>query len=263
MFMKNRGSCSGLVFGVIAGLAALVGVYGCTTRPAININTATPIITVTASATGTVTLTPTGSVQARDTAAEGAMETYRALFSVNTPLPTPTCCPPTNAPAPFQTGIFEVSFAPYCNPQGCQVSAVWAVLVNGERTYVYAGGLGDDNAPTPVPMRGMVLVIVESIIHQNSSLVTYEAPGARGILHIVSDGGYRLKLIDEGGKQFFFDVLTRQFVKSMNATVTAATITPLPPRPTATASLTLPAYLAPETVTPGIYPMPQPRLPIP
>lgn len=188
------------------------------------------------------------------------MQTYRALYGMNKVTPPPTGPPPTNTPAPFLTRIFEISNGPFGDPHAYPMSAVWKEIVNGERTLVYIGGFGDYGyvyAATPPVIQGVVVVEVSSEDLSNSSWVKYVAPGATGALRIVFTDGYRLKLVDERGEMFYLDVLTRQFVDSLTATVTAPTVTPLPPITSTTAPPTASwstEYPAPGTNPPQIYP---------
>ena len=256
--MKKHSLLSSRVFWLVGSLVALAILYILLSPVIKDERPMAPGMTGTVRLTGERTLIPTDLEQSRETAGVAAMQTYRAFFyGKNKVTPPPTGPPPTNTPAPFRTGIFQVSFAPYCDPHACHISAVWAEVVNGERTRIYIGGFGDTRAATPAVIKGTVLVIVDSKDLSNSSWVEYEAPGARGVLQIVFTDGYRLTLIDELGEKYYFDVLTRQFVDGLTVTVTAPTITPLPPisptvpSPTATWST---EYPPPVTYPPQIYP---------
>jgi len=174
-----------------------------------------------------------------------------AVWSVQkmpTPLPPPTCCPPTYTPRSIMAGIFEASLGPDMD-QAYAISTVWQDIVNGQPTRVYAGAriIRTGTIPTVTP-QGIVLVTVHSSDYSNNSMVAYDAPGATGALKITEANGYRLTLVGQNGKTVYFDVLTRQFVNGLAVTLTAPTITPLPSQtPTATAR---PGYPPPETPTP-------------
>jgi hypothetical protein len=241
------------VIGMIVGLAALIAVVLVLSVVIKYAQPMAPGMTRTIGVTSTEESTPAPTYlkQWRETAAAAVMQTQFAMIKTITPNPPPTGRPPTNTPAPFLTGIFEISNGPFGDPHAYPMSAVWAEVVNGERTLVYIGGHGDYGyvyAATPAVIQGVVVVEVSSEDLSNSSWVKYVAPGATSALRIVSTDGYRLKLADKRGDMFYFDVLTRQFVDSLNATVTAPTITPLPPTG-------LPPTITLEAFIPGINEM--------
>jgi len=260
--MKKQNLFSGQVFWLVGGFAALTILVLFLSLVIKDTRPMAPGMTRTIGVTSTEESTPAPTYleQWKETAQAALMSTHFALIRTITPNPPPTGRPPTNTPAPFLTGIFEISNGPFGDPHAYPMSAVWAEVVNGERTLIYIGGFGYSGymyAPTSAVVQGVVVVEVSSEDLSNSSWVQYMAPGATGVLRVVSTDGYRLKLIDKRGELFYFDVLTRQFVNSLNATVTASTITPLPPitstiaPPTAIWST---EYPAPGTNPPQIYP---------
>jgi hypothetical protein len=275
--MKKQNLFSSSVFRLIGGFATLTIFVLLLTFILKDIRPMAPGMTNTISVTSIIGLTsteestpaPTYLEQWRETAQAALMSTHFALIQTITPNPPPTGRPPTNTPAPFLKGVFEVSNGPFGDPHSYPMSAVWKEIVNGERTLVYVGGHGDYGyvyAATPAVIKGVVVVEVSSEDLSNRSWVEYEAPGAIGTLRIISVNGYRLALVDKRGEMFHFDVLTRQFVESLSATITAATITPLPPiSPTAAPSTAAwsTEYPAPGTSPAQIYPLPATSTPIP
>jgi hypothetical protein len=71
------------------------------------------------------------------------MQTQLALVETITPESPPTGLPPTNTLAPFVPGITEMSYVPFGSPQGYVITTQWRDIVNGQRTFVYAGARRD------------------------------------------------------------------------------------------------------------------------
>jgi hypothetical protein len=252
--------------GMIVGLVALIALVLVLSTV---IKFATPAasgMTNTAIITTVITSTSTDFEEWGEAVETGVMQTYLALIKTITPSPPPTGQPPTRTPAPFRIGIFEISYGPFGDPHAYPMSNVWKEIVNGERTLVYVGGYGDMYAATPVVVQGIVVVQVFSSDLTNRTLVEYRAPVTTGILRIVAAIGYRLTLAGQNDETLYFDVLTRQFVDGLNVTVTAPTITSLPPITPTAVSPTFAwstEYPAPGTYPPQIYPPPSTPTPIP
>jgi len=261
LFMKGQKLFSSRVFWLVGGFIALAILYIFLSPVIKDERPMAPGMTGTVGLRGERTLTPTGEdtltptelEQSRKTAGAAAMETYRALYRLDKITPPPTCCPPTNTLAPFVPGINEMSYAPDIVPQSVVISSQWRNLVNGQRTYVYAGAHRDTTGATPDTRQGLIIVEVYSADLSNYLTSLYDAPGSTGILRITSATGYRLTLAGQNGETLYFDVLTGQYVDRLNTTVTAPTITPLPPR-TATATPTTSTWLTEYPAPPVIYP---------
>jgi hypothetical protein len=135
---------------------------------------------------------------------------------------------PARTPEPFVTGIFGGGqIAPVSPPYG--MSNLWAGIVNGEETLVIAG-IRHFPEEAQETSQGVVMVEVHSIDHTNGDFAIYDAPIAdTGLLKITVVEGYRLTIQAESGAVLYFDVPTRRFVDSLAATVSAPTVTPLPP----------------------------------
>lgn len=171
---------------------------------------------------------PTDYPPDRQTFEVGEVQTEKALIVTITVSPAPTGNPPTYTPAPFQSGLFEISLLPFGNPQLYAISTGWAGIVNGERTYVYAGARKDLSGISPVITNGLVIVKGYSSDLSNVNVVEYDA-SAQGILTITAETNARLTLTSTNGNALYFDVPARQFVDNLTVTITAPTTTPLPP----------------------------------
>ena len=197
----------------------------------------------------------------RLTAEAGPVETQLAESKFITASPPPTGRPPTNTPAPFPTGILDVSDPPFPH-DSYVISTKWLNIVNGERTIVFSGARRDSSGATPVIGRGLIVVQVYSSDLSQKDSVEYEAAGATGVLTIVAATDYRLTLTGAHGTTLFFDVPSRQFIESPIVTVTAPTVTSLPlaaptstplptgypnqtPSPDVTVTMTMPQTAAP------------------
>ncbi|MDI6695404.1 MAG: hypothetical protein QME21_10180 [Anaerolineales bacterium] len=211
----------------------------------------------TATASSPTEVTPTSFQHWRETAEAAVMETHFALIAMTTVTPPPTCCPPTNTPEPFVTGIFEAHVAPR------PFANLWKGMVNGQQVRVYAGGLEGTYTDTPNLTKGVLEVHVTSPSLDNFESVRYETSELTGWLEIIAEDHYVLTLVGQNDQTLYFDVLTMQFVDSLTTTVTAPTITPLPPI-TSTAIPPTP-YPFPEGYTPppGQYPPPLTSTPLP
>jgi hypothetical protein len=171
---------------------------------------------------------PTDYPPDKQTFEVGEIQTERALILTITVSPPPTGDPPTYTPAPFQAGLFEISLLPFGNPQLYAISTGWAGIINGERTYVYAGARKDLSGISPVITNGLVIVRVYSSDLSNVNVTEYDVP-TQGILTIIMETNARLRLTSANGDALYFDIPSRQFVDNLTATITAPTITPLPP----------------------------------
>ena len=136
--------------------------------------------------------------------------------------------PPTYTPEPFVTGIYGGGQIARVNPP-YGMSNLWAGIVNGEETLVIAG-VRQFPEEAKESSQGVVMVEVHSIDQTNRDFAIYDAPIAdTGILKITAITDYRLTIQAESGEVLYFDVPTRLFVESLTATVSAPTVTPLPP----------------------------------
>jgi hypothetical protein len=91
-------------------------------------------------------------------------------------------------------------------------------------TIVWAGAFGSVQAN---PGQGVIVVMTNTIVQGNiqSTNQTYLPPTQSKSLRVVSAIGIRLTLTSTDGLTFYFDVPTRQYVPSLNTTVTT-TVTP-------------------------------------
>jgi hypothetical protein len=272
MFPHNFPTCRLLNISLIAKsvffimLAALI-TSGCILLPQSAAGIMTPSLDRTATTIiPTTTIIPATTIIPYETREYAFMQTQLAIFMITTPNAPPTGLPPTDTLEPFVPGINETSYAAYVNPQSAVITSQWRDMVNGQRTYVYAGARQDTSGATPDTRQGLIVVDVYSTDFSNHLITFYNAPGSTGVLRITSANGYRLTLASQNGETLYFDVLTRQFVNSLSVTVTAPTITLLPPisptaaPPTVTWST---EYPAPGTYPPQIYPPPSTPTPIP
>jgi len=214
----------------------------------------------------TTTIIPATTIPPYETREYALMQTQLAIFKITTPNAPPTGLPPTITPEPFVPGINETSYAAYVNPQSAVITSQWRDMVNGQRTYVYAGARQDTSGATPDTRQGLIVVDAYSTDFSNHFITFYNAPGSTGVLRISSANGYRLTLASQNGETLYYDVLTRQYVDSLNTTVPAPTITSLPPASPTVASPTAnwsTEYPAPGTNLPQIYPPPSTSTPIP
>jgi hypothetical protein len=218
-----------------------------------------PIGMALSKVTGTLPteITLTSFMHWRETAEAAVMETHFAQIAMTTVTPPPTCCPPTNTPEPFVTGIYEAHVAPR------PFANLWKGIISGQQVRVYAGGIEDTYSETPNLTKGVLEVHVTSPGFDNFETVRYETSELTGWLEIIAEDHYVLTLVGQNGQTLYFDVLTMQFVDGLTATVTAPTITPLP-------SITLTAippnpYPLPEGFTPlpVLYPPPSTSTPLP
>ncbi len=238
------------VIGIIIGLAALIALAILLSAVIQNAKPLAPGVNGTISVTST-TIIP------YETREYALMQTQLAIFIITTPIAPSTGLPPTNTLEPFVPGINEMSYAPYVNAQSAVITSQWREMVNGQRTFVYAGARQDKSGATPDTRQGLIVVDIYAADISNHLITFYDAPGSTGVLQITEAYGYRLKLAGQNGETLYFDVLTRQFVDRLNATVTAPTITPLSP---ASPTAALPTanwsteYPAPVTYPPQIYP---------
>jgi hypothetical protein len=147
--------------------------------------------------------------------------------STRTPGPSPT--PPTYTPKPFVAGISDSQAAPLT--QVYTIENWWQDIVNGEKVRVFAGGKRDNpGEPTIEVSKGILFVITVAMDESNVDYQFYEPPiSDTGLLSITAVTNYRLTIQAESGAVLYFDVPTRQFVESLTATVSAPTVTPLPP----------------------------------
>lgn len=248
------------VIGFFASLSILI-ILGVVVAIAVRLQTPLGLVTTTAelgltATAGNGTEFPVDSPEFRQTYEAAEFQTREALIQTITPEAPPTGRPPTDTPAPFIPGIYDTPYALFGAPQAYATSNRWQDIVNGERTYVYAGARNDTSGATPDITQGLVVVQVYSTDLSNESIVEYEAPGATGMLTITAATGFRLVLTSQSGTTLYFDVPTRQFVDGLTATVTAPTATPLPPiTPTAIAPTGYPP--------PSGYPQPSPSAPAP
>lgn len=205
---------------------------------------------------------PTDYPPEKQTFEAGEIQTQKALIHTITVSPAPTGDPPTYTPAPFESGLFEISQLPFGNPQLFAISTGWAGIVNGERTYIYAGARKDISGISPIITNGVVLLRVYSADLSNLNVAEYDAP-AQGVLTIIAEANARLTLTTANGIQLYFDVPSRKFVDTLTATVTAPTTTPLPPMlgtptpvslPTGYPNLTSTPVLPTLTSHPASYP---------
>ncbi len=247
--MKLQKTEKASIVSIIGGIGALI-ILG--TVISFMVTRTIPMASGTSVATATTSTgippSPTSFLHERETSEAAVMETQLALIETITPSPPPTGRPPTVTQAPFITGIFAISYGPGL-PQAYAMSSVWKEVVDNQRTLVFAGARRDTTGATPDITRGLVVVQVYSTDLSNKVTVEYEAPGTTGILQIIAAAGNRLTLIGQNGETLYFDVPARQFVDGQTATITAPTMTPLPPiEPTAIAPT--------QTPTPQGYPQP-------
>jgi hypothetical protein len=121
-----------------------------------------------------------------------------------------------------------MSYVPYVNPHGLVITTQWRDLVNGQRTFLFAGARQDTSGANPDASQGLVIVQTYSIDLSNFNSIEYEAPGRIGMLYVTEAESHRVTLTSQTGKSIYFDVMTRQFVDDLSAKVTLPTITPLP-----------------------------------
>jgi hypothetical protein len=167
--------------------------------------------------------------ETRQTADAAIIQTQLALVETITPIAPPSGLPPTSTLAPFVPGIFEISYAPFGIPQAYVITTQWREIVNGQRTYVYAGARKDTSGATPDTSKGFIGVVVYSDDLSNSVVAEYEAPSTPGILTITAVNNYTLILSATNGSTLYFDVPSREFVGSLTETPAAPTTTPIAP----------------------------------
>jgi hypothetical protein len=134
--------------------------------------------------------------------------------------------PPTNAKGapptlvstepPWPTGIIEDGESPFS--ASFVFKNRWQQVVGGQRIIVFAGSKKSD------PSQGVVVVWEISTDQVNSVNNVYPTSIRDGALRIVAATGLRLTLAGAGGRPFYFDAPSRQFVQSLTA----------PPPPTVT-----------------------------
>lgn len=198
----------------------------------------------TATASSPTEVTPTPFQHWRETAEAAVMETHFALIAMTTVTPPPTCCPPTNTPEPFVTGIFEAHVAPR------PFANLWKGVVSGQQVRIYAGGLEGTYSDSPNLTKGVLEVHVTSPSLDNFETVRYETSELTGWLEIIAEDHYLLTLVGQNGQTLYFDTLTMQFVDGLTITVTAPTITTLP-------------SITPTAIPPNPYPFPEEYTPSP
>lgn len=184
--------------------------------------TSTAIVTSTAQAT-------VSFEETQQTAEASIIQTQLALVETITPIAPPTGIPATSTRAPFVPGIYEISYAPFGVPQAQVITSQWRDIVNGQRTYVYAGARKDLSGATPDTSKGLIGLVVYSADLSNSVVAEYEAPGTPGILTITGVNNYTLMLSATDGSTLYFDVPSREFLDSPAETPTAPTATPIAP----------------------------------
>ena len=221
-----------VIVGVVIALPVVVG--GIAAQP--NLLIGTDQVTT---GIGTTAMQPTISETATQIDFLSIEQTSYAIFtltqeayltsppSTRTPGPSPT--PPTYTPKPFVSGIFDSQAAPHS--QLYAMANWWQGIVNGEEVQVFAGGKRDNpGEPTIEVSQGVLFVITVSLDESNVDYQFYEPPVAEtGLLSIKAATDYRLTIQAESGAVLYFDVPTRRFVESLTATVSAPTVTPLPP----------------------------------
>lgn len=97
------------------------------------------------------------------------------------------------------------------------------------RILIFAGARRDTSGATPDMTHGLVVVQVYSLDLSNKVTARYDASGNTGMLQIIATTGNQLTQVGQHGERLYFDVPTRQFVDGQTVTVTAPTMTPLPP----------------------------------
>lgn len=255
--MKQQKSVKPSFLGISTGFLALIAL-GLIFTFAIKflLPSSIGIALITATASSPPEVTSTSFQHWRETAEAAVMETHFALITMTTVTPPPTCCPPTNTPEPFITGIFEAHVAPR------PFANLWKGIVNEQQVRVYAGGLEGTYSNTPNLTKGVLEVHVTSPGLDNFETVKYETSELTGWLEIIAEDHYVLTLVGQNGQTLYFDVLTMRFVEGLTVTVTAPTITPLP---TITPTAVPPTpYPFPEGYTPppGQYPPPLTSTPL-
>ncbi len=139
-----------------------------------------------------------------------------------TPESLPGGLPPTYTPKPVTTGIFDDSYGRFVGLTDiCSPTNHWVGVVNNEVLEIYAGGCGDLITGTPMPKRG-VLVIVGGSGREE----WLESPAGIGVMTILNWDGARLQLGDQSGQVLYFDIPTRTYLLQANITSRAPTVTP-------------------------------------
>ena len=181
---------------------------------------------------------------------------------VPTIVPQATAFLPDPSDTPLGAGALFTGSGPFSS-QSFYLESQWYedVDAGNRRIFVGVGSIGLAGASKPTD-QGVVFVaeakwVDGNVVFLEGAKGEYQTAQAAGSLHITDASGARLVLESSKGTVFYFDVPSRQFVDSLNATP-PPTVTE-PPDPTS-----IPTYAPPtQGPLPTAYPIPETPTSIP
>jgi hypothetical protein len=161
---------------------------------------------------GALTLIPSSDVLRRQNV-EKKVEAWETMIAICESI-TPATRDPNKTvqfipwtPPPFTNGIFEGQPGAFFHPDDAKIENYWRGKINGNNAIVFAGVLVDD------PSQGFIAVQITS--KRTTVGGRYPSPTKSGSLRILEEENNILVIQSAKGEVFYFNVLTQQYVTSL------------------------------------------------